>query len=51
MELVRLFYRYWYGFEMAMAYLASNMDDTMATLNHERMADVAWKKWFTEGLK
>jgi len=48
---VRLFYRLWYGFEMSMAYLAGNMGDTISMANHERMADVVWKKWFTEGLR
>ncbi len=48
---MRLFYRYWYAFEMTMAYLASNMGDTISMENHERMADVAWKKWFMEGLR
>lgn len=36
---VRLIYRYWYGFEMAMAYLAGEMGDTLSMLNRERMAD------------
>lgn len=46
----RLFYRYWYGFEMAMAYLAENMGDVESMLNHEHMADIVWVKWFKEGL-
>jgi hypothetical protein len=47
---MKFLYRLWYGFEMAMAYLAGNMGDTISMVNHERMADVVWKKWFTEGL-
>lgn len=49
-QLRRVFYRFWYGFEMSMAYLAGNMGDTVSMANHERMADVVWGKWFREGL-
>jgi len=34
----RAWLRYHYGFEMAMAYLASHMDDPMTVANHETAA-------------
>ncbi len=40
---MKVLYRLWYGFEMAMAYLAGNMGDTISMENHERMADAIEK--------
>ena len=41
-----LLYRLWYGFEMTMAYLASNMGDSASMYNHIDMADRVYIKWW-----
>ena len=41
-----LYLRFWYGFEMVMAYLASNMNDTDSMYNHLDMADRIYIKWW-----
>lgn len=43
-----LWYRWWYSWEMLMAYLASNMGDSISMHNHLSMADRVYLKWWKE---